>query len=103
MTMTVMVPLTSEGILERFIGRACAKSKNDEFITEVEAAGGINAYLALEPYKYLSDRHKADAIVCYYDDEMREELKHPRQVAEKNNLVALSEAEPWRDELVSQS
>jgi hypothetical protein len=97
-----MVPLTSEGILERFIGRACAKSKGDEFIAEVEAAGGINAYLALEPYKYLSDRHKRDAVACYYDDEVREELKHPRQVAERNKLITLSEAEPWRDEPVSE-
>lgn len=107
MTTTVTVKLTSADILQKFMGHA--GENVDEFTAEVEGTGGITSYLDAHPiYRHLGPSHKATAIACYYSEKMREEMLHPRQVAEAENLIVYpkdpetGEAEPWRDEPVLQ-
>ncbi len=103
MSITVTIEAaTSEFILEAFIGRACAKG--DEFIAEVQDAGGISTYLGEHlVYSDMGPSHKATATKCYYSERMRRAFGEVRQTAEDENLIVYpvdpetGESVPWSD------
>lgn len=106
MTTTVTVQLTSEDILEKFIGHAGVNLP--DFILEVEGAGGVTAYISTHPiYKYLGPGHTTTAIAAYYSTEMREALASLRAIALKHSLLVYptnpetGEMEPWSAEKVT--